>query len=113
VLIAAPAAQASAPVLYLSGQFQCAQGCAPGFAGGVAYVTQTNWLLNLMNEGGIPSRAWIDWPGHLCAENWNEGAIYSADGHTIQFDCGTVWQQVVAVPVVPSPYPPPHYPTPR
>jgi hypothetical protein len=24
------------------GQFQCAQGCAPGFAGGVAYVRQTN-----------------------------------------------------------------------
>jgi hypothetical protein len=112
VLIAAPATQASALVLNLSGQFQCVQGCAPGFGGAVAY-TQTNWLLNLVNEAGIPSRARIDWPGHLWAENWNEGAIYSADGLTIQFDRGTVWQRVVAVPVVPPPYPPLYYPPPR
>ncbi len=38
---------------------------------------------------------WIDWPGHIWAQNWNEGAIYSADGLTIQFDRGKVWQRVV------------------
>ncbi len=38
---------------------------------------------------------WIDWPGHIWAQNWNEDAIYSADGLTIQFDRGKVWQRVV------------------
>jgi hypothetical protein len=106
VMIAAPATQASAQVLNLSGEFECVQGCAPGFAGRPAYVTQAHWLLNLVNEAGIPSKAWIDWPGHIWAENWNEGAIYSADGLTIQFDRGTVWQRFVAVPVAPPLYPP-------
>jgi hypothetical protein len=26
---------------------------------------------------------------------WNEGAFYSPDGMTIQFDNGTVWQRVI------------------
>jgi len=61
----------------------------------LAYVTQTGWELNLVNEAGIPSRAWIDYPGHIWVQNWNEGAIYSPDGMIIQFNHGTVWQRVV------------------
>ena len=38
----------------------------------------------------MPSRAWVDWPGHIWAQSWNEGAIFSPDGMTIQFDRGTV-----------------------
>jgi hypothetical protein len=53
-----------------------------------------------VNEAGVPSRGWIDYPGHIWAEAWNEGAFYSPDGMTIQFDNGTVWQRVVDVPVV-------------
>jgi len=82
---------ASAQVL-LSGQYHCVQNCSgPGFA----YVTQNGWDLNLVNEVGQPSRAWIDYPGHFWAQYWNQGATYSPDGMTIQFDRGSVWQRVV------------------
>ena len=67
-------------------------------ARGQAYVTQNGWDLNLVNEIGQPSRAWIDYPGHIWAQYWNEGAIYSPDGFTIQFDNGTVWQRFVPPP---------------
>jgi hypothetical protein len=95
---------ASAQVLNLSGQFQCVQGCVAAPLA-PAYVTQADWQLNLVNEAGIPSRAWIDRPGHFWAEGWNEGAIYSPDGMTIQFDRGTVWQRVVVLPLPPGPPP--------
>jgi len=98
--VAAPAVQTvAAPVVAsgigpgLSGQFQCIAGCA-GVAG-PAFVTQNGWDLNLVNEVGQPSRAWIDWPGHIWVQSWNEGAVYSADGMTIQFDNGTVWAKTV------------------
>jgi hypothetical protein len=83
----------------LSGQFQCIAGCAGGLAG-PAFVTQNGWDLNLVNEIGQPSRAWIDYPGHIWAQSWNEGAVYSADGMTIQFDNGTVWAKTILL-VVP------------
>jgi hypothetical protein len=76
-------------VLNVSGQFQCVEGCAGGLPG-TAFVTQNGWDLNLVNELGQPSRAWIDRPGHIWAQNWNEGAVYSSDGMTIQFDHGRV-----------------------
>ena len=83
----------------LSGQFQCIAGCAG--VGGPAFVTQNGWDLNLVNEIGQPSRAWIDWPGHIWVQNWNQGAVYSADGMTIQFDNGTVWAKNVILVVPP------------
>lgn len=97
---------ANAQVLDLSGDFRCVQGCVMG-PPALAHVTQNGWQLNLVNEAGDPSRAWIDWPGHIWAERWNEGAIYSQDGLTIQFDRGTVWQRVVEAPALPPPPPPP------
>jgi hypothetical protein len=53
----------------------------------------------------MPSRAWIDRPGHIWVDFWHEGAVYSVDGMTIQFDRGTVWQRDLAAltPVVPVP----------
>jgi len=51
--------------------------------------------LNLVNEIGQASRAWVDWPGHIWARSWNQGAVYSPDGMTIQFDRGSVWQRIV------------------
>lgn len=93
------ATDASAQVLNLSGQFRCVQGCAGGLVGQPAYVTQNGWELNLVNEAGEPSRAWMDWPGHLWAQYWNEGAIYSPDGMTIQFDHGTVWERDLGTPL--------------
>jgi hypothetical protein len=86
VALALPAASAQ-QVLNLSGKFRCVQGCV---GPGPAYVTQNGWDLNLVNEVGQPSRAWIDWPGHIWAQYWNEGAVYSPDGMTIQSDRGSV-----------------------
>ena len=108
VLMAVTATGASAQaVINLSGEFQCVQGCVPGYAGQTAYVTQTEWQINLVNEAGDPSRAWVDYPGHIWAQNWNEGAVYSSDGMTIQFDRGKVWQRIVEAPPPPAPPPPP------
>ena len=69
---------------------------------GPAFVTQNGWELNLVNEAGQPSRAWIDYPGHIWAQYWNEGAVYSPDGMTIQFDNGSVWQRFVPPPTTRS-----------
>lgn len=89
---------ATAQVLNLTGPFQCVQNC---LGVGTPIVTQNGWDLNLVNEVGMPSRAWVDWPGHIWARNWNMGAIYSPDGMMIQFDNGSVWRRVVPV-VLPS-----------
>jgi hypothetical protein len=94
---------AQAQPINLSGQFQCVQGCR---GPGPVFVTQNGWELNLVDEVGQPSRAWIDYPGHIWAQSWDVGAIYSPDGMRIQFDNGSVWQRVVLVPV-PPPLPPP------
>ena len=75
------AASAQVQVLNILCQYQCIQGCR---GGGLAYVTQNGWYLNLVNEIGQPSRAWIDWPGHIWAQYWNEGAVYSPDGMTVR-----------------------------
>jgi len=103
VQVVAPVAPAFAPapgqVLNVSGQFRCVAGCTVGL--GPAFVTQNGWDLNVVNELGQASRAWIDRPGHIWVANWNEGAIYSPDGMTIQFDNGAVWRRDVAVLVVP------------
>jgi hypothetical protein len=96
-LIAASAATA-ASAQNLTGQFRCVQTCAPGLQGQPAFVTQNGGSLNLLNEAGEPSRAWIDWSGHIWAENWHEGALFSSDGMTIQFDRGTIWQRDLGEP---------------
>jgi hypothetical protein len=86
----------------LSGLWRCVAACA-GAPGGIAYITQNGWDLNLVNEAGIPSRAWIDYPGHIWVQRANEGAIYSPDGFALQFDHGTIWQRAPLVPPLPPP----------
>ena len=93
---------ASAQGINLTGQYQCVQGCAGG-AAGLAVVTQNGWDLNVVNEVGMPTRAWIDWPGHIWTDAWQMGAVYSPDGLAIQFDNGTVWQRFVPPPPPPPP----------
>jgi hypothetical protein len=80
--------------LDLTGQYRCIQFCAP--SGQSAFITQNGWSMNIVNEAGEASRAWIDRVGHVWVDRWNEGAIYSPDGMTIQFDRGPIWQRVVA-----------------
>jgi hypothetical protein len=89
-------------IVNLSGEYTCVQGCIDS-SPGPAYVTQNGWTMNLVNEAGQPTRAWIDRPGHIWTENWQEGATYSPDGTTITFDGGTVWQ----IGFMPPPPPPP------
>ncbi len=101
VVITQAPALAPGQVLNLSGQFQCVEGC-PGGQPGVAVVTQSGWDLNLVIELGQPTRAWVDWPGHIWAQSWNEGAVYSPDGMTIQFDNGTVWRRNIELLGMPS-----------
>jgi hypothetical protein len=97
------ATQASAQGVNLTGQFRCVQVCAPGLQGQPAFVTQNGSNLNMLNEAGEPSRAWIDWPGHIWADGWHEGALFSADGMTLQFDRGTVWQRDLGPAPAPAP----------
>lgn len=107
-LSAAASTPSSAQVLNLTGQFRCVQDCAGGPPGQPALVTQNGWDMRLVNEVGQPSRAWIDYPGHIWVQSWNEGAVYSADGMTIQFDRGTVWQRDLGAAVVLPPPPRPN-----
>ncbi len=104
-LIAMASTEASTQVLNLFGPYRCVQGCVEGLIGQPAFITQNGWDMRLVNEAGMPSRAWIDRPGHIWVDFWHEGAVYSVDGLTIQFDRGTVWQRDLAVltPVAPVP----------
>jgi hypothetical protein len=77
----------------LTGRYQCLRGCASDAPGAYAFVTQYGWELNIVNEVGAASRAWVNYPGRLWVDRVQLGAIYSPDGMTIQFDNGTLWQR--------------------
>lgn len=94
---------ASAQGVNLNGRWQCVAACF-GAPGGIAFITQNGWELNVLNDVGVPSRAWIDYPGHIWIDRFNQGALYSPDGFTLQFDRGTVWQRVAEIPLPPPPY---------
>jgi hypothetical protein len=85
------ATDASAQV-NLTGRWVCVELCAAG-PNTFAFITQNGWELNVVNDAGEASRAWVDYPGRLWVQQANMGAIYSPDGMTIQFDRGTVWQR--------------------
>jgi hypothetical protein len=95
---------ASAQGVNLSGRWQCVALCL-GPPGSIAFITQYGWELNLVNDAGEPSRAWVDYPGRIWIDTANQGAIYSPDGITLQFDRGTIWQR--APELLPPPPPPP------
>jgi hypothetical protein len=98
------AGSASAQGVNLTGRWQCTVNCL-GPVGSFAYITQNGWELNVVNDNGIASRAWVDYPGRLWIDRANLGAIYSPDGITVQFDNGTIWQRA---PELPPPPPPRH-----
>lgn len=96
------ATDASAQV-NLTGRWQCVELCTAGLQGQFAFITQNGWELNVVNDAGEASRAWVDYPGRLWIQRANQGAIYSPDGMNIQFDRGTVWQRAPELPPPPPP----------
>jgi hypothetical protein len=84
----------------LNGRYQCVASCA-GAPGGFAFVTQNGWELNMVSDQGQPSRAWVNYPGRIWVDRLQQGAIYSLDGMTIQFDGGMIWQRAVEPPPPP------------
>jgi hypothetical protein len=95
------ATDASAQGVNLTGQYRCIEGCYAARPGQFAYVTQNGWELNVVNDAGLASRAWLDYPGRIWVAQANMGAIYSPDGMTMQFDNGTVWQRAPELPPAP------------
>jgi hypothetical protein len=110
-IVAAAAALAATPALAqdinLTGRYQCIQNCVAIEPGRFAFITQNGRDLNLVNEAGMPSRAWIDYPGRIWVDRAQVGAVYSPDGMMIQFDNGTIWQRALEVVPVPVPLGPP------
>jgi hypothetical protein len=97
------ATDALAQGINLSGRYRCVQMCRTGLETAPAFVTQNGWDLNVVDEAGNASRAWVDWPGHIWVRDWNEGAVVSPDGMTIQFDRGRVWERAPELVVAPPP----------
>jgi hypothetical protein len=108
-IIAASAALATSPALAqdinLTGRYQCIQNCVVVEPGRFAFITQNGRDLNVVNEAGLPSRAWVDYPGRIWVDRAQVGAVYSPDGIMIQFDNGTVWQRAVEILPPPPPLP--------
>ena len=104
VLSAALAATAASAqdLVNLTGRYQCTAMCSSDVPGAFAFVTQNGRELNMLTEAGVPSRAWVNYPGRLWVDRANMGAIYSPDGMVIQFDNGTIWQRA---PEAPPPLP--------
>jgi hypothetical protein len=104
ILAALMATSASAQVqgVDLNGRYQCVLLCL-GAPGNPAFITQNGWELNILNDVGEPSRAWVNYPGRIWVDRANEGAIYSPDGMRIQFDGGTIWLRALDLPPPPPP----------
>jgi hypothetical protein len=74
----------------LNGRWRCVELCLGG-PGNFAFITQNGWEMNVLNDAGQPSRAWVDYPGRIWVEQAQQGAIYPPDGSRLQFDRGTLW----------------------
>jgi len=101
-ILFATAAMAQVNGVDLNGRYFCVANCL-GQPGSIAFVTQHGWELNMVNDAGQPSRAWVNFPGRLWVDRLQEGAIYSTDGMTIQFDRGAIWQRAMEGPPPPPP----------
>jgi type II secretory pathway pseudopilin PulG len=101
IAAALAASGASAQSVDLTGTYQCVQMCR---GDALAYVTQNGPQLNLLTEAGVPTRAWPDWfspANRIWIDVYNQSAVYTPDGMTIQFDSGTIWQRYVPPPPPP------------
>jgi len=71
------ATDASAQFVNLTGRYRCVALCTPGLANQFAFITQNGTELNVVNDAGEASRAWVDYPGRIWVQQANEGAVYS------------------------------------
>jgi len=91
-LLSVETGAALAQNINLTGRYVCVN-CPPGQAR-VGHITQGEGRdINLVNELGQSSRGYVDYPGRIWTFDWNQGAIVSPDGLTIQFDRGAVWRR--------------------
>lgn len=84
---------AMAQSVNLSGRYICVN-CPPGRPP-IGFITQNGRDLNIVNEAGQASQGYEDDSGRIWAFGYNEGAMVSPDGMTIQFDRGAVWRRDV------------------
>jgi hypothetical protein len=93
IVLILSAGPASAQAVNLTGRYFCVN-CPDGLPN-IGFITQNGDDLALVNESGQPSRGYFDYPGRIWAPDWNEGAIVSPDGMTVQFDRGSVWRRYI------------------
>jgi hypothetical protein len=101
------ATEASAQSINLTGTYKCIEACRASPPAGPAFITQNGPNLNLLDEAGQPARAWPDLfapATRIWVDAWNEGAVYSPDGMTVQFDNGTIWVRDLGPPPPPPVY---------
>ena len=91
-LAAFGAVEASAQPVNLTGRYRCVVACPPGFTGAPAYITQNGWAVNVLTERGVPGRGGMNWV-RIWVPAYNQGAVFSPDGWTIQWDSGKIWQR--------------------
>lgn len=95
--LVASGASAQVQGVNLNGPWVCVANCL-GAQGSSAFITQYGTQLNVINDAGQPSAGWVEYPGRIWIANAWQGAVYSPDGMTIQFDKGTIWQRPPAPP---------------
>jgi hypothetical protein len=88
------------PPMNVDGVYRCVQLCQPGYEGARAYVGQSGWEVNLVNEAGEAATGYIQWPRRIWSDRWDRGAMVSPDGMKIQFDDGKVWIRELPVPAM-------------
>src|SRR6476660_3059714 len=97
IVMALPNSGVAQPSVNLNGSYRCFQGCSPDLQGRVAVITQNEWDLNIVTESGTAYRSWFDWfspNSRIWIEGMHQGAVYSPNGMTIQFDRGAIWERI-------------------
>jgi hypothetical protein len=99
----ATGASAQMVILDLTGRYRCVAQCASGQPGEFSYITQVGTEMSLVDDAGNQWRGYVERPGRIWVHRLDQGATYAADGATIWFDRGTVWERDLgeAAPVPP------------
>lgn len=91
-LLAFGAVDASAQSINLTGRYRCAVACPAGYTGAPAFITQNGWAVNVLTETGVAGRGGME-GGRFWVPAFNQGAVFSPNGRTIQWDSGKIWRR--------------------